>query len=616
MIFFLPFALLIVGMTLFPALFSGFAGGQQIRFDLFWALFRDESFRLSAQVSSLYAFFSMLLVFLCGSTAAYILFRLPLFWRKASFVFLFTVWALPSFVSLPLYRAILLNTIENPIASGFAAFLSILFARFWVDFPMMTLIALALYENLPPSYDESMRMEGAGTIDRYFSLFFKIAQKSLVGYLCVSFLDALREVNIPMMLTEGRPLLAAGFTPYGIAGATTTMGFFLKNNLLDFSATNAWAFLWSQNIVVTITLLACFWFMHRLFKNPGKSFWIWCGLEVCWSCSGGALIYLLALPFKDWERKGQLLICAGIAVVSSFVHQNISPFSTILWFILFYRFFPFGKTLERILFFINAALAAIWLALSGIALFFLVWLSFSRYRYLPPFPAIGEVFSNLRWTNYTYLFESGFFINLKNSLWLGLGSGSLGVLIFSMAAYAALKKPRYYTFAKGLISLTLVMAGMNTLVPLIFTLDALRGLNRFFPIILIIANQSAPIAFMTAYFAFRQIDRTYAELGQIDGATRWQLFWKILFPLTIPTVSVLFLYLFIKGWSSFIAPLLMISSPEKYPVSLRLYDWAGNPASHDPKWGVFAAGAVLTVAVMAVCSIPLPALIRKRWSSG
>ncbi|MGD9717560.1 MAG: hypothetical protein AB7U26_10835, partial [Sulfuricurvum sp.] len=70
------------------------------------------------------------------------------------------------------------------------------------------------------------------------------------------------------------------------------------------------------------------------------------------------------------------------------------------------------------------------------------------------------------------------------------------------------------------------------------------------------------------------------------------------------------------GWSSFIAPLLLISSPEKYPVSLRLYDWAGDPGLHHTRWGIFAAGAILTVAVMAVCSIPLPALVRKRWSSG
>jgi len=49
---------------------------------------------------------------------------------------------------------------------------------------------------------------------------------------------------------------------------------------------------------------------------------------------------------------------------------------------------------------------------------------------------------------------------------------------------------------------------------------------------------------------------------------------------------------------------------------LRLYDWAGNPGLHHTRWGLFAAGALLTVTMMAVCSIPLPALWRKRWSSG
>lgn len=616
MIFFFPFLLLTAGMTLFPAAFSAIAGRTRIRFDLFWELFRDGSFRISAQVSSLYAIFTTLSVFFCGTTAAYLLYRLPRFFRKAGFILLFVIWALPSFVSLPVFRAMLLNTVENPIASGLQAFLSVLTGRLWVDLPIMTLIALALFEDLSPSYDESMRLEGAGTIERFFSLFFQIARKSLVGYLCISFLDQMRDVTLPMMLTEGRPLLIAGFTPYGIAGATTTLGFFLKNNLVDFTSGDSWTFLWSQNALVTATLLASFWFMNRLFRRPEKTFWLWFGLEVLWGLFLGSLVFLPALFFTDWKRKEHTYACAGIAAGASLILGHLSPFTVILWVFLLYHFFPFRKVFDRLLFFFNTALIALWISVSVIALGFLAWLSFSRYEYLPPFPTIGKALENLSWDNYAYLFDSGFLVNLKNSLWLGLGSGALGVLIFSMAAYAALKKPKYYTFAKGLISITLVMAGMNTFVPLVLTLEALHGLNRFLPIVFAVLNQSAPIAFMTAYFAFRQTDRTYTELGQIDGASRWQLFWKILLPLSIPTVSVVFLYIFIKGWSSFIAPLLLISSPEKYPVSLRLYDWAGDPGLHHTRWGIFAAGAILTVAVMAVCSIPLPALVRKRWSSG
>ena len=616
MTFFLPFFLLIAGMTLFPAVFSAIAGQAQIRFDLFWTLFQDGAFRISAQVSALYAFIATLSVFFCGTTLAYLLIRLRRFWRKAVALLLFVIWALPSFVSLPIFRALLLNTIENPIASEIQAFCSILAGRFWVDLPVVALIALALFEELPPSYEESMRLEGAGTVDRFFSLFFQIAQKSLVGYLCVSFLDLMRDVNVPMMITEGRPLSYAGFTPYGIAGATTTLGFFLKNNLLDFAATDSWTFLWSQNALVTVTLLAGFWFLNRMFKRPEKTFGIWLGLEIVWSFSLGSLLFLPAFFFRDWHRRGHLRACAIIALGASLILRQLSPFTVILCFYLLFRLFPFQRAFDRLLFFFNVALAVLWIAMSGVALGFLVWLSFSRYRYLPPFPGIADAFKGLSWNNYVYLFDSGFLVNLKNSLWLGLGSGLLGVLVFSMAAYAALKNSRYHTFAKGLIGLTLVMAGMNTFVPLVLTLDALGGLNRFLPIVLAILNQSAPIAFMTAYAAFRQTDPTYAELGQIDGASRWQLFWKIVFPLAFPTVAVLFLYIFIRGWSSFIAPLLLISSPEKYPVSLRLYDWAGNPGLHHTRWGLFAAGALLTVTMMAVCSIPLPSLWRKRWSSG
>jgi multiple sugar transport system permease protein len=614
MSYFLPFLLLVVGMTIFPCGFSWLTSGADFRAETVISLYKDEAFRLSMQVSSLYSLVVTLLIFFCGSVGGYLLSRLPKSSQRGAFFFLFIVWSLPSFVSIPLFRALLLLFCDSLVTHGITAFLAIVAARFWVELPIMTLITLTLFQNLPSSYEESMMLEGAGMVDRFFSLFFRVARQSLMGYLCFSWLNQLRDVTVPMMISEGRPLLVSGFTSYGIAGYTTTLGFFLKKNLTELSFSNYASFLWTQNMVITVSLLGCFWFINRMLNRPQRSFWLWIIMEILWNFSWGSLVFLPLLLFRNWHRKSNLWICAVFSLILALFIKSISPFSLILWFYLLLYELKAARFLKKVAFAFHTSLFTAWGVISIFAIVFFLWLSFSKFRYLPTLSLIFEEFGNLSLKNYAYLFKTGFSNNLFNSLLLGLFSGFSGVLVFSFAAYTAVRKPFFYTLGKGLISLTLVMAGMNTLVPLIMTLDRIGLLNRYTPIILTVLNQSAPIAFISSYIAFKQISLTYIESAQTDGASRWQLFRKIHFPLALPTLSIIFLYLFIRGWSSFISPLLMISKPEMFPVSLKLYDWAGNPGLQYTNWGVFAAGSLVTVSVMILCSIPLPRLVLTRWS--
>lgn len=89
MMYFFPFLLLVMGMTLFPVLFTFFESTVFADFSLFRTVFQDTSFRVSAQVSSFYSFVSSLLVFVCGSTMAFWVYRFPKTLQRAAFFFFF-----------------------------------------------------------------------------------------------------------------------------------------------------------------------------------------------------------------------------------------------------------------------------------------------------------------------------------------------------------------------------------------------------------------------------------------------------------------------------------------------------------------------------------------------
>ena len=60
------------------------------------------------------------------------------------------------------------------------------------------------------------------------------------------------------------------------------------------------------------------------------------------------------------------------------------------------------------------------------------------------------------------------------------------------------------------------------------------------------------------------------EAAALDGATRWQILWKVVFPIVRPTLSVLLIFFFIWTWNEFFIPLVMLidNATQTIPVAL------------------------------------------------
>jgi ABC-type maltose transport system permease subunit len=90
---------------------------------------------------------------------------------------------------------------------------------------------------------------------------------------------------------------------------------------------------------------------------------------------------------------------------------------------------------------------------------------------------------------------------------------------------------------------------------------------------------------------FDTVPREIDESAMVDGATHWQIFWRLLFPLVRPVVIVVGLLTFIGVYGDFILARILLKSTPKLTVMVGLYIF--QDAQFAQNWGVFTAGAVM-----------------------
>ncbi|MFN7245080.1 MAG: carbohydrate ABC transporter permease, partial [Dietzia cercidiphylli] len=93
--------------------------------------------------------------------------------------------------------------------------------------------------------------------------------------------------------------------------------------------------------------------------------------------------------------------------------------------------------------------------------------------------------------------------------------------------------------------------------------------------------------------------RELLEAALVDGATPWQVLWRVLLPLVRPQLAAFSLVSLVYHWNEFLWPLVVIQSPEKRVLSLGFASFARS-AESGMEWGLIAAGAVLVALPMVV----------------
>jgi multiple sugar transport system permease protein len=89
---------------------------------------------------------------------------------------------------------------------------------------------------------------------------------------------------------------------------------------------------------------------------------------------------------------------------------------------------------------------------------------------------------------------------------------------------------------------------------------------------------------------FLQLPRELEEAAIVDGATPWQVYWRIALPLAASALATLGTFTFLAGWNSFLWPLIVTNSLEMRTLTVGLAVFQGQFST---EWTVLMAGLTL-----------------------
>jgi multiple sugar transport system permease protein len=151
---------------------------------------------------------------------------------------------------------------------------------------------------------------------------------------------------------------------------------------------------------------------------------------------------------------------------------------------------------------------------------------------------------------------------LLNSLLAATGQAVLILAVASMAAYALARMEfRGRKVLTVMILATLFIPPVSLLIPNYVIVSQLGWLDSLPAVIVPGAAAAFGVFFLRQFFI--SLPHELEEAALLDGANRWQIFYKVILPLSKPALATLALLSFLTNWNDFLWPLYVLFSPER-----------------------------------------------------
>ena len=204
--------------------------------------------------------------------------------------------------------------------------------------------------------------------------------------------------------------------------------------------------------------------------------------------------------------------------------------------------------------------------------------------------------------NYTDIFNnSDFRDSLINSFGIAAISTFLSVVLATLAAYAIARLEFRGKKLVLSIALAIAMFPVVALVGPLFDLWRTLGLFNTWPgLIIPYMSFTLPLAIWTLAAFFREIPWEMEQAAQVDGATSWQAFRKVIVPLAAPGVFTAAILTFFFAWNEFVLALSLTSTTASRTVPAQLSYFVG-PDPFNPPYGQLAtASVVVTIPIIII----------------
>ena len=202
--------------------------------------------------------------------------------------------------------------------------------------------------------------------------------------------------------------------------------------------------------------------------------------------------------------------------------------------------------------------------------------------------------------NYRTVFDTDLFTSaLRNSLGISLIATAISVALATVAAYAIARLE--FKGKKAVLSTALAIAMFPTVALVGPLFDMWRSLgiyDTWLGLIIPYISFTLPLAIWTLSSFFRQIPWEMEQAAQVDGATAWQAFLKVIVPLAAPGVATATILVFFFAWNDFVFGISLTATDRARPVPAALAFFTGETFFEQPTAAISAASVIVTIPVM------------------
>lgn len=182
-----------------------------------------------------------------------------------------------------------------------------------------------------------------------------------------------------------------------------------------------------------------------------------------------------------------------------------------------------------------------------------------------------------------------------NSTIVTISATLLTIFVGALTAYVLSRFSfRIKGFLMAFFLLGMLIPIHSTLVPLFTIMNKVGLLDTYLALILPYTSFQLPIAIFLTVAYMSSIPKELEEAAYIDGANYWGIFFKVMFPLSIPALATVAILSFLQYWNEFVFALVFINDSQlkTLPLSLSIFS-----DGYTTDYG-------LTMAAMAIAVIP------------
>ena len=181
--------------------------------------------------------------------------------------------------------------------------------------------------------------------------------------------------------------------------------------------------------------------------------------------------------------------------------------------------------------------------------------------------------------------------NLLNSVNLAIPATVFSAMLGSLNGYVLSK----WKFRGANIVFPLMLLGMfipyqSILIPLTQTLSAIGLGGTLWGLVLVHVVYGIPITTLIFRNYYTEVPTDLVEAALIDGAGILGVYWRVMFPLSLPGFVVTIIWQFTQIWNEFLFAVTVLQKPELQPITVALRNLSGSQIK---EWNMVMAGAII-----------------------